>query len=143
MTACCFKLGWRPLRHQFSVAQMLSVTGPKIGQAKPSGLIRECENTYFRPFFPQKGPSWGLSFFTFLGAEFFRFLGAEFFQQKTKNQKKHSPSSASSSSGPWVCFLCCLGFCFFVSFWLFDAFAHKHQENKKKTKKTQPIICIC
>ena len=31
----------------------------------------------------QKGSSWGLSFFRFLGAEFFRFLGAEFFQEKT------------------------------------------------------------
>ena len=72
-------------------------------------------NVYLAPlvaalFVLQKGSSWGLSFFRFLGAEFFRFLGAESFSaKKAKNTKqkkqKRSPSSASASSGPWVFFV--------------------------------------
>ena len=75
----------------------------------------------------QKGPSWGLSFFS-------HSWGLSFFRKKPKNKKqktkKHSPAPASASSGPWVRF-------FFVFFWFFGAFAHKHQENQK-TKKRSP-----
>ena len=52
-----------------------------------------------------------------MGAEFFRFLGPEFFFSKN-NQKEHSPSSASASSGPWVCVFFCFFVCLFFCWYL-------------------------
>ena len=91
----------------------------------------------------QKGSSWGLSFFRFLGAEFFRFLGAEFFSAKKKSKNKKNTAHhlhllvQGHGSVLFVLFFCWLfvGFLFFC----FSAFAHKHQENQKtKTKKHSP-----
>ena len=80
----------------------------------------------------QKGSSWGLSFFRFLGAEFFRFLGGG-----KKNTAHHLHLLVQGHGSGFLGGVSC----FVVFFGFFGVFAHKHQENQKTAHHLKTILC--